>query len=70
MVIPNNISDLNREWSTLRAVLRGIPQIPFTGEVRRNLKDMRFDVISIARMYKKVIGSRIDMPLILVQLGY
>lgn len=53
---------------TLRAVLRGIPQILSTDEIHQNLVDEGFDVISVARMHKKVQGTRTDLPLILVQM--
>lgn len=55
------------EEETLKAVLRTTAPILSTDEVRRNFREVRLDVISGARMRKKINGTRIGKSLILVQ---
>lgn len=52
----------------MKAVLRGLPQIPSTDEVRHNVVGVRFEIISVARIHMKIEGNKIDTPLNLIQL--
>lgn len=52
----------------LKKNFESIPQISRTDKVKLNLTDMGFEVVTISIMYKKVNGTRIDLPIILVQL--
>lgn len=47
------------EDKTLRVVLRGIPPILTTDKVRQNPMDLGFEVISVARMHKKMMETEL-----------
>lgn len=50
-------------------MLRGIPQILTTDEIKQNFADVEFELISGARMHKKIRGTGTNLSLILVQLA-
>lgn len=45
-----------QEEKTLTVVLRGFPQILSTDEIKNNLMEVGVEVISIARIHKKIEG--------------
>lgn len=61
-----DITHSSHPEKTLRAVLSCIPQIIRTDEVKHSLIEVRFDVILVSRLHKKIKVARIDMPFIYV----
>lgn len=55
------------EEKTVREVLYGLPQILSIDEIKHNLIQVGFKIISVARLHKKITETRIDMPIIPVQ---
>lgn len=57
-----------KEEKHLKIVIRGIPECIPIEEIKYELTEMKFEILSISRMNKKIDNQKIPMPLIFAEL--